>query len=117
MPDTSSTADALASISHQSKTLGADLALMLLNSTFTPEEKEAWARIIPYMTADELEKFLGILRKNLEGQVADSMEDTILLAKAAQIKHDFALTHAEHEAMEALDDIESELKQLEAKGA
>lgn len=110
-------AEALEAIKHDGQSFGTQLASMLERSTFSVDEKEAWARLIPYMTTGELDRLSLILERNLAGEVANEMEDIMLQAKAAEMKRSFALTHAEQKAMEDLDSIESELKQLEAKGA
>jgi hypothetical protein len=105
--------DSLSRISGSAKEFGEEIAELLNASTFSESEKEAWAALIPGMTIPELERLRGILIRQAEGKVAQEFEQTALELKAASMRHDFAVSHAEHDAMKGIDEILEELEDLE----
>ncbi len=104
--------DSLSVLKEEARDFGKEIAELLKISSFAPEQKTAWATLVPFMSPDELQRFYTILVRKVEGEVAHAAEDVILLLKAAKMKHDFALKHAEHDVEKVIDEIQKELDQL-----
>ncbi len=109
MADTGKGASALSVLGRNAKEAGREIARMLAVSSFSPEEKKAWANLVPYMDLALLQKFTSLLVADLEGTVAEQAEDTILLLKAAAIKRQFTVAHANKDAAEELKVLEHKL--------
>jgi hypothetical protein len=116
MEETKNGAAALAQITANAQNAGREIAALLEASSFSHAEKEAWAELVPYMDLALLEQFTRLLTADLSGEVAKETEDTILLMKAAQMKRDFALTHADTDAVAEMKKLEDELVALEKTG-
>ena len=79
---------------------------MLQASSFSDEQKVAWAGLLPFLSLVEIDRLAGLLEKNLTEQIVEEFEDVFLKAKAAQTKRDLSA--------DALDmKIEGELAVLE----
>ena len=108
-------AAALSQVSKHAHDAGAELAHLLFSAQMPEEQKEAWAELVPFMDTEQLQRLVDLLKKNLTAQVAVEAEDTMLLMKAAQMKRNFAIAHADAEANAVLDEVEKELAALESK--
>ena len=97
MTTVSSGADTLSALSAHADEMGAELAAMLQASSFPDEEKEAWVSVLPHMNVEEIGRFAELLKSHLAGRLAEEMEDTMLLLKAAEIRSTFAAAHAQGE--------------------
>lgn len=92
---------------------GKHLAEMLAASHFSLEEKQAWAALVPVMTAAQLVQFDTLLRADMQAEASHELEDLLIAVKAAQHKRDLSVTAANEQAHQELDAIQ---KELEAAG-
>jgi|GEM_PF-2878733 hypothetical protein len=113
MDDPQKGAAALAVLGQNARNSGREIARMLAASSFSSEEKKAWANLVPYMDLALLKRFTSLLAADLEGTVAEQAEDTMLLLKAAAMKREFAVSHAKKDAADGIRALEQELVTLE----
>lgn len=102
--------DTLPEVLNDARNQGAELADLLAVSRFSKEAQEAFASLIPYMTLSQMERLRTVLLKQAAGEVGEQMEDVLLSMKAAQMKYDFASSHAERDLAEGLQKLEQELE-------
>lgn len=88
--------------------------MMLQASSFSAEEKAAWAEVLPLLSLEQIDRLSNLLEKNLQTQIAEEFEDTLLKIKAAKTKHDLSASALELRTEKELSAIERELDQLEA---
>jgi hypothetical protein len=105
--------DSFRKVTAEARALGEELARLLERVPLSSEEKDAWAALVPFMTLEELGRFQRLLLSHLERQVFDEAEDIILAMKAEELKRQFAVAHAQHDAEKALDALEAEVDTLE----
>lgn len=105
-------ADSISLLKAEARDFGKEIAELLRISSFTSDQKEAWVTLVPVMSPDELQRFYEILVRQVEGEVVGDAEDVILLLKAAKMKHDFALKHAEHSAEKGINEIQKEIDRI-----
>jgi hypothetical protein len=117
MADTGKGAAALSVLGRNAKEAGREIARMLAASSFSGEEKKAWADLVPYMDFALLQRFTSLLVADLEGTVAEQAEDTMLLLKAAAMKREFVVSHANKDAAQELQALERKLVALEQANA
>ncbi len=95
---------------------GARLAQLLASSALPDDVQQAWAALVPSMTLPQLQRFELLLRAHLEGEIQQTLEDSLLEIRAEITKHDLALAGAVHATHAALDDLERQVNALERAG-
>ncbi|MFZ2681871.1 MAG: hypothetical protein WAZ14_02155 [Patescibacteria group bacterium] len=93
----------------EAREYGQHLAALLASSSFTPEQKQAWATLVPEMSPAQLIKFDDLLRLNLQTQSAGELEHVFVDVQAARHKFELSLAALNEQTHQALDEIEAEL--------
>jgi thioesterase domain-containing protein len=105
--------DSMQKIAQDARATGEELARLLLDSPLPPEEKSAWAELVPFMTVEQIGKFRDMLLSHMERQIFDEAEDIILAMKAEELKRQFAHAHILADANKALGALEKDVDALE----
>lgn len=90
---------------------GRELYMLLRASSFTDEQKAAWAEIVPDLSLEQLDRLTVLLKQDLRQQIAEEFEDVFLKLKAAQTKHELSMSALALKTDQELAAIEKELGQ------
>lgn len=97
-------------MANEAKEYGQHLAAMLAASHFSTQEKQAWAKLVPSMSPEQLAKFDGLLRADMRAQSAHELENTSIALREAMHKRDLALSALNLSTHAALDALEQDLR-------
>jgi len=101
-----------ANLLSDARAYGAHLAEMLAASHFSAEEKQAWAELVPLMTATQLGEFDVLLQSDMRAEVRAELEDLLVAIKATLHQRDLSLVAIQEQAHQDFDAVEKELEQL-----
>lgn len=94
----------------QSKQIGESLAKLLMASSFSGTEKQAWAALVPHMSPSQLQRFMATLEKQLLAQAGEDSEGVLLALKAAEHEHVLSVAAVNEKAHQAMDDLEEDIE-------
>jgi hypothetical protein len=97
-------------VAGQAQQLGESMAKLLMASSFSGPEKQAWAALVPHMSSSQLQRFMALLQKKVVAQAGQDSEDVIVALKAAEREHALSVAAVNEKAHKAVEDFEKEIE-------
>jgi hypothetical protein len=97
-------------VADQVQQLGESMAKMLMASSFSGPEKQAWAALVPHMSSLQLQRFMALLEKKLVVDAGQDAEDVLIALKAAEHEHALSVAAIHEKTHKSVEDLEKDLE-------
>lgn len=94
---------------------GEYLARLLVASSLSDEQKEAWAALVPEMTVDQMGRLANVLERYVDQSALPGLNELRVKLEAIKQAFDAKILSAAEEAKAGLDAVMAEVKAAEAQ--
>ncbi|MEK7665663.1 MAG: hypothetical protein AAB337_02170 [Patescibacteria group bacterium] len=101
-------------LKREAQAFGEHLARLLVASSLSDEQKEAWAALVPEMSLDQLGRFAIVLERYVDPAILPEMADLRRQLEAVKADYDAKIAALNNQTQASLKAVMDEVQAIEA---